>query len=145
MFLETTYRSIYPAACLQLPCWPTSSPVGLLIFDAVTCSDRCRVAEYRKREARAKAEALFKSQKQIAEDTFNQAWMLERNQFEAASQNDRAEELRVKHIRLAGVQSGVLAVHAVREIDLRGGLGPGGNGGRYSSTTLTIRKPATPK
>lgn len=87
-------------------------------LDAVTCSDRCRMAEYRKRDARAKAEALFKTRQQIAQNTSDQEWALECNQYAAAAQNDHAEDLRVKYIRFAGVQSGVLAVQAVCEIDL---------------------------
>jgi predicted nucleic acid-binding Zn ribbon protein len=46
-------------------------------LDAVTCSDRCRMAEHRRREARAKAESHFKSQQVIAQNTFDQARLLE--------------------------------------------------------------------
>ena len=87
-------------------------------LDAVTCSDRCRMAEYRKRDARAKAEALFKTQQHIAENTFDQARRLEWHQDVAGSQNDSAEMVKARHIRFMGTSSGVLAVHALRENDL---------------------------
>ena len=87
-------------------------------LDAVTCSSRCRMAESRKREARAKAEALFKTRQQIAQNATDQAWTLYINQVGAEGANDRASQLGVGHIRFAGTQSGVLAVQAVREIDL---------------------------
>jgi hypothetical protein len=87
-------------------------------LDAVTCSDRCRMAEHRRREARAKAESHFKSQQVIAQNTFDQARQLEHHQHLAMRQNLSADGIRRKHIRFMGIQRGVLAVQGVLENDL---------------------------
>jgi hypothetical protein len=87
-------------------------------LDAETCSSRCRQAAYRRRDARAKAEALFKTRQQIAQNAADQAWLLERYQETATTQNVTADGLRRRHIRFIGTTRGVLAVQAIRENDL---------------------------
>jgi len=47
------------------------------------------MAEQRKRDARARAEALFKTRQQIAQNAADRAWTLEYNQSAAAFQNDQ--------------------------------------------------------
>jgi hypothetical protein len=87
-------------------------------IDAEFCSDRCQKADYRRRDARAKAEALFKTREQIAQNAADQAWMLENHQYWATRQNIDADRCGNKHIRFIGTRKGILAIHAYRENDL---------------------------
>jgi hypothetical protein len=86
-------------------------------LDAETCSNRCRQAEYRKRDARAKAEALFKTRQQIAQNTAEQARLLEQYQHSATMQNVEAERWGNRYVRFIGTQRGILAVQAKGEYD----------------------------
>jgi hypothetical protein len=65
-------------------------------LDAVTCSNRCRMAEHRKRDAKAKAEALFKTREQITHNAWDNYWHLEHYQEWATIMSAEAERKGLK-------------------------------------------------
>jgi hypothetical protein len=72
------------------------------------------MAEHRKRDARAKAEALFKTRHQIEQNTaFDRFWDYESYQHWATLTNAEAERKGIKHVRFIGTRKGILAVEAL--------------------------------
>lgn len=92
--------------------------------DAEFCSNRCRQAAHRKKEARAKAESYFKTQQAIAQNAAQRAWKLDHHQRLALMLNVNAESVGAEHLRYMGIQQGILAVQATCENDLRMRWGP---------------------
>jgi predicted nucleic acid-binding Zn ribbon protein len=82
-------------------------------LDAVTCSNRCRMAEHRKRDAKAKAEALFKTREQITHNAWDNYWHLEHYQEWATIMSAEAERKGLKHVRFIGTGKGILAVEGL--------------------------------
>jgi hypothetical protein len=86
--------------------------------DAITCSSRCRMAESRKRSAKAAAEALFKTREQIARNTEQQTWALRHYRYWALHGNLDADRVRQKHIRFMATTLGMLAVQGLGKSEL---------------------------
>ena len=91
-------------------------------IDAETCSPRCRVTVHRRKDAKARAESLFRTQEQIARNVADEAVMLEYFQDKAGMQNDQAETCGIRIIRFIGTRKGVLAVHSKRADSWTDGL-----------------------
>jgi hypothetical protein len=87
-------------------------------LDAETCSNRCRQAVHRKKQIRLEAESVFNTTLQIAQNTADEAWLLETYQHCATMANVEADRVFHKHIRFMGTHRGIIAVWAHRENDL---------------------------
>ena len=76
------------------------------------CSDRCRKAASRRQKAKIEAEAVFKTNLQIAKNAHHDAYMLERYRGCATTLHMQAEHYGVR-VRFMGTPRGILAVEEV--------------------------------
>jgi hypothetical protein len=112
--------------------------------DAEFCSNRCRQAAHRKRDARAKAESLFKTRQQSKPNAFDQFWhSLESYQDWATLSNAETERRGVKHVRFMGTNKGLLAVEGL--IDDAHVDDPPWLGVRTQMSRVTEHDPANPE
>jgi hypothetical protein len=84
--------------------------------DAKFCSDGCRQADHRAQKLKVEADKAFKTTLRIAQNAHHAGLQLDLHRGLAMTQNLAADNVRANHIRFMGIQKGVLAVQASREI-----------------------------